>query len=317
MSRFVLPDAVAARARAMGPEGVRWIERLDETVAALENQWKISAGEPMTGGTHALVVPARGEDGAAYILKVDVPDLSEEEYMNEMRTLLLADGNGYVKLYRLDAARRASLMERLGPRLKALDFPVNEQIGIICRALNQSWSIPADGAQLSRGADSIGWFCTFIPGAWEKAGRPCSGTVVRRAMEWLTDRENHMDPSRWVLVHGDAHNNNTLQCLDDPSRFKLIDPDGVYYEREYDLGVLMREWPEVYDEDPVARGMERAQLLSRLTGAEVRGVLAWGYLQMVSTSLVLIDIGQRPLAEKMLGIAEAWAQGFPHPLEKQ
>jgi len=267
-------------------------------------------GEAMSGGTHAFVAPAEGADGTKYILKIDVPDMSESEYMNEMRTLQIADGNGYVRLFRMDASRRAALLERLGTRLKTLDLPVNEQIAIICGALKQSWSVKTDGKGLSDGGGSVAWFRSFIPEAWERLGRPCPRKVVDRAMDWLDDREANLNPSEWALVHGDAHNNNTLQCIDNPNEFRLIDPDGIFYEREYDLGVLMREWPGEYASDPVGAAIARAEMMCRLTGADARGTLAWGYLQTVSTSLVLIEIGQRELAEEMLGIAEVWANGI-------
>ena len=53
-----------------------------------------------------------------------------------------------------------------------------------------------------------------------------------------------MNPAEFVLVHGDAHGNNTLQDLSEENAFKLVDPDGIFYEKAYDLGVLMREWTE-------------------------------------------------------------------------
>lgn len=260
----------------------------------------------MSGGTHAFVAPALGADGVKYVLKVDVPDMSPEEYLNELRTLRLADGEGYVRLHAFDAERRASLLERLGSRLKTLDLPVERQMEIICDALVRSWKIPARDAGLTNGADGIGWFVSFIPETWESVGRPCPRKVIDRALGYLEQRRAQANPSGFVLVHGDAHNNNTLQCLNDPNTFKLIDPDGLFYEPAYDLGVLMREWPEEYAEKPVQKADERAEFLSRLTGVEKEPILQWGFIQTVSTALVLLQINQRDLAETMLKIADAW-----------
>jgi streptomycin 6-kinase len=47
------------------------------------------------------------------------------------------------------------------------------------------------------------------------------------------------DDERAVLVHGDVHEWNALQAPG--GGFKLVDPDGLVAEPEYDLGVLMRE----------------------------------------------------------------------------
>jgi streptomycin 6-kinase len=130
--------------------------------------------------------------------------------------------------------------------------------------------------------------------------------VIGRAIEYLNAREAKLDPSGYVLVHGDVHNNNALQSLFDPSQFKLIDPDGIFYEPGYDLGVLMREWPEEYTPNPLEKGRERSRLLSELTGVAEAEIWAWGYLQMTATALILHQIGQIDLAETMLRIAEAW-----------
>lgn len=49
------------------------------------------------------------------------------------------------------------------------------------------------------------------------------------------------DDERAVPVHGDVHQWNALQAR---SGFKLIDPDGLLAEAEYDMGVLMHEGPD-------------------------------------------------------------------------
>jgi streptomycin 6-kinase len=45
-------------------------------------------------------------------------------------------------------------------------------------------------------------------------------------------------------VHGDVHQWNALEAPADVEQgFKLVDPDGLLAEAEYDLGVIMREDP--------------------------------------------------------------------------
>lgn len=122
----------------------------------------------------------------------------------------------------------------------------------------------------------------------------------------MQSREEAMKPSEFVLLHGDAHGGNTLITLagDD---YQLIDPDGIFYEKEYDLGVLMREWVEEYTQNPVEEGKRRCEYLHRLTGVPQRGIWEWGYLQTVSTAFVLLQIGQEETGQKMLRVAESWS----------
>jgi len=300
--------AVAARARSLGAEGERWLNSLPEIIAELESEWRITIGDAMSGGTHAFAAPAEGENGERYAVKIDIPDVSENDYLNEIRLLQIADGEGYVRIHKVNPSRRAVLMERLGERLKEKYYPVRKQIEILCDALRRTWRIPVTSPQLSTGADSVAWFRGFVSETWETLGKPCSEKVIRRAMEYLNDRERNLDPAGYVLVHGDVHNNNALESLTEPGRFKLIDPDGIFYEPGYDLGVLMREWPEEYRENPIEAGRARCELLHALTGADKASIWQWGFLQMVSTGFVLLQIGQSELAREMLDIAEQWAE---------
>jgi aminoglycoside phosphotransferase (APT) family kinase protein len=57
------------------------------------------------------------------------------------------------------------------------------------------------------------------------------------------------DDERAVLVHGDVHEWNALQAPG--GGLRLVDPDGLVAEPEYDLGVMMREDPvELMHGDP-------------------------------------------------------------------
>ena len=52
-----------------------------------------------------------------YVLKIEIPDLSEEEYLYGIRALQIAGGNGYAKLFAFDKEKRACLIEKLGEPL--------------------------------------------------------------------------------------------------------------------------------------------------------------------------------------------------------
>lgn len=301
-----VPPKVAGRAIAAGEIGRKWLENLDALVDSLEQQWHIRVGNAMSGGSRAFVANAEGEDGAQYVLKVELPDNPEEEYLYGIHALQIADGHGYGKLYACDVEKRACLLERLGGTLNGSGIPAERQMEIICEALTDTWQMPVDGAKLNPG--SVDWFRDFIDSMWEELQHPCSRRVIDQAMRCLDSRSAHLRPEEFVLLHGDAHNNNTLRVLSGEEKFKLIDPEGLFYEKAYDLGVLMREWPDEYMADPMRKGRERSELLSRLTGVDAQGIWDWGFVQMVSTSMVLLQIGEKPLAQQMLGIAEMWCQ---------
>jgi streptomycin 6-kinase len=103
------------------------------------------------------------------------------------------------------------------------------------------------------------------------------------------------------LVHGDVHQLNALESDDG---FKLVDPDGLLAEAEYDLGILMRGDPvELLAGNP----FDRALWLAGRTGLEPIPIWEWGVVERLSTALLCTQIGLQPLGHETLRAAEAVA----------
>lgn len=88
---------------------------------------------------------------------------------------------------------------------------------------------------------------------------------------------------------------------------KLIDADGLFYEKAYDLGVLMREWRSEYAQNPLEEGIRRCEYLHRLTGAKKQAIWEWGFLQCIATALTAWTILPDD-AQRLLQIAQEWAK---------
>lgn len=309
---LVLPDAVQGKAAALGAAGRRWLRDLPDLIDGLAAEWELRVGETLAGGSAAYVAAVTTAAGDAAILKLQLPGYDSIE--TEIRVLRLAGGRGYVRLLRADAARRALLLERLGPRLSELGLPVERQLAIICAALARAWVGGDEAATFPTGAWKARWLRAFIEELWQALDRPCSEAVIERALAFGLVRESAFDPERAVLVHGDAHGGNTLapygveRPADDA--FKLVDPDGLYAERAYDLAMSMRDWSEeLLAGDALRLGRERCATLSRLTGEDPVAIWQWGFVERVSTGLLLIQTGGEAEGRAMLRVAEAWARG--------
>lgn len=308
VKKRMIPPLVISRAKSAGAVGEAWLASLDNMISELEKEWHISVGEALSGGIHAFAAHADGENGEKYVLKIDMPENLGGEFLREISALKMAGGTGYAKLYAYDPKRKACLLERLGKPVNRLAYSVEEQLEIICSTLKKTWEIPVVGVELSNGKESVEWFRNFIGEMWGKLDHPCSEKVIDRAFSCLQSRENVINPSEFVLIHGDAHGGNTLKTLSDDG-YKLIDPDGIFYEKAFDLGVLMREWREEYRSNPVQKGLERCKYLSKLTGVEEKAIFEWGFLQCVSTGMVFWNIN-RNVGKELLDIAESWC-AFP------
>ncbi|WP_427895785.1 aminoglycoside phosphotransferase family protein [Kribbella sp. GL6] len=292
-----VPEAVLSKVRAAGVEG--WLERLPEVVSGLEDEWAITVGRPYSGGSEAFVAEATRADGTSAILKVLIPGLGDAA-SHEATVLRIVDGEGCPALYRYDAERGALLMERLGRPMFELGLPLSRRLELLCDTAARIWR-PAPDSGLPTGAEKARWLADFIVRLWEELDHPCSEKVVEHALTSARRRELAHRDEKAVLVHGDVHQ---LNALESDGGFKLVDPDGLLAEAEYDLGVLMRGDPvELLAGDP----LERARRLAARTGLDPVATWEWGVIERVSTGLLCTQIDMQPLARDTLMAAEAVA----------
>lgn len=303
MRTFEIPEAVRRRAAAAGAPGVQWLASLPAVAEGLVVRWNLSLGGVLAGGTEALVLEARMADGGSAVLKLNPP--GAETAQAELRTLLAAQGRGYALVYRHDAQAGALLLERLGDQLVESGLPLPGQLAALCAALQEAWTVPPPEG-LMNGAEKAASLAGFIQATWAELGRPCSASVMETVRAYAEQRRLAFDPGQAVLAHGDAHAWNALRASD--GRYKLVDPDGLFIEPAYDLGIPMREWSDhLLAGDPAALGRERAVVLAGLTGVPPEPIWQWGFLERVSTGLLCLRLGLDGGAE-MLAVAEAWTR---------
>lgn len=295
---FEIPPVVANKARALG--ATAWLAELPALVAGLERDWRMRVGRPFDGATEAYVAPATMADGTTAVLKLIMPR-DDAESDHEMVVLRIADGDGCVRLLHADPERRAMLLERLGPSLYDLGLPFAQRLEILTDLAGRVWR-PAADAGLPTGAEKAAWLATAITVMWEDLDRPCSERVVAHALECADRRRSAHDPARARLVHGDVHQWNALQS---PTGFALVDPDGLFADPEYDLGVIMREDPvELLADGP----RRRSEWLAARTGTDETAIWEWGVVERVSTGLLATRIGLQPVGAQMLRAAEVVAE---------
>jgi streptomycin 6-kinase len=284
------------RSKALAVNQARWLEELPALVAGLERDWSIVVGRPYDDATEAFVAQAACDDGTPAVLKLLVPR-SGDAVNNEITFLRIANGEGCVRLLREDAGRGALLLERLGRSLYELALPIRRRHQILCATAARVWR-PASGCGLPTGAEKGRWLVDFITSTWEDLDQPCSERAVDQALASAARRIRAHDDDRAVLVHGDVHQWNTLEA---GAGFKLVDPDGLLAEAEYDMGIVMREDPlGLLDGDP----HERARWLAAHTGLDADAIWEWGVVERVSTGLLCSKIGLQPVGREMLAVAD-------------
>ncbi len=287
-----VPELVRNKALSVGAE--TWLAGLPALLADLEDEWGIDVGPPFSDGTEAYVAAATLADGTPAVLKLCIPrDLDAAR--REITVLRLADGAGCAALLRHDLRREAMLLERLGPSMADLGLPLAARIPRLVAAARGIWR-PVPGVDLPTGADKAAWLERFVTTSWEELDHPCSAAAVDHALAAAASRAAAHDDERAVLVHGDVHQWNALRAGDG---FKLVDPDGLRAEPEYDLGVILREDPDGPD---VLWG--RCADLAARTGLDATAIWEWGVVERVATGLVCQRIGLQPIGRRMLHAAD-------------
>jgi hypothetical protein len=69
--------------------------------------------------------------------------------------------------------------------------------------------------------------------------------------------------------------------------------------------IPMREWSsELLEGNPARLGRERSGLLGHLTGVDTRAIWEWGFVERVSTGLLVMQVGAEHVGRQMLEVAQ-------------
>jgi streptomycin 6-kinase len=248
----------------------------DGHVEAARRRWSLTVDEILTGGKQSFVARVRTGGGASAVLKV-APDIAQE-----VRVLQAASGRGYVALYEYDLALNAALLEPLGPNLLTESPTVEHSIDVLAQMLTVAWSVPAEvGVPLDKAAD----LAQVVDDLWPGFGSPAPDALRDRVLAHLTGLRTR-SPAQPVLCHGDPHEANAVKR---GATFVFVDPVGFVGSRAYDLGVVMRGWPQAVlaADRPADLVRRHAARLSAATGVDEQEIWAWAFVERVTSALYL------------------------------
>ena len=297
---IVVPERVRLRAEQSSPKTRQWLKDLPDLIAEIEQEWELSIGQPLSGGSSAYVAPVTTAFGNA-VIKIAMPRWdSPYDFQQEIDTLLRANGHGYVRVLKFDYERRALLLEQLGPSMLESKLEPKQAIQLLCKTLQQAWLVPPSADQTMNALEyKAQTLAQLITELWNKLERPCSEKIVSQALEFARRRMDAFDPKRCVVVHGDLHPANALLVCAPragaKSGYVFVDPEGFLCEPEYDLGVIMRDWNEelLAAADPLALAHEYCQLLAKESSLDEAAIWEWGFIERVSSGLYIWAYGSR------------------------
>ncbi len=295
-----LQPLTRARLRTLGAAGELWEQRLPSMLSEIADEWGLSYGRPLPGGSNSFVCRAtRGSEPV--VIKLCLPG---EELSGQVNVLRRADGRGYVRLLAADLDRRAILMEQLGPPMP-MTSSTEEQLRLTADTLQRAWQEPENFPELDPAPAKADGLIDLIAGHWARLDRPCPASVVDQALEdaeWLARRP----VTRPVVVHGDPHPHNALAVrpirAGAESGYCLVDPEGFVEDPCYDLGVVMRDVSSrvLADPHPTALVEHYAAVLARHSGYEAERIRRWAFVERVSSGLYIWSFGAERVARPFL-----------------
>ncbi|MEM7363576.1 MAG: aminoglycoside phosphotransferase family protein [Pseudomonadota bacterium] len=306
-----IPEPVRARADSLGDIGTDWLTSLPEQIDSLQREWQCRIeSTALAGGTEAVLLRCSTSDAEQAVLKLGLPGSSD--IIKESTVLKLAAGRGYAKVYAVDKAANAMMIERLGAPLTSFNFASTVEMDVICATLRDAAVPMTSNPGLTTGAEKAQWLSDFIEEMTTTYPDACHGDTIAQARDYIVQRIAAHDPKRCTLVHGDAHALNTLSTLEGYGRTlpecKFIDPDGLYAEPEYDLAIPMREYTsELIEGNTAELGLARCQRLAARTKLDADAIWQWGYIECISTGFTCLHHLQwQELGHEMLSVANAW-----------
>jgi streptomycin 6-kinase len=223
-----------------------WLERVPDLVSECVEEWGLTLGEPYVAGAAGYTVRADLRDGTPAVLKVIYPHREAE---HEAEALRVWDGDGAVRVLGYDEERWAMLLERCEPGTLLARQEPEQALNVFVALLPRLWR--KVGAPFRPLADEASWWIDYLPGEWERAGKPFERRLLDETIGRL--RELIGTQGEQVLLHQDLHGDNVLAAEREP--WLVIDPKPLLGEREFAVAPIVRD-PEL--------GHSRKDVLSRL-----------------------------------------------------
>ena len=254
-------------------EGRAWLADVPRLVRECAEDWSLRLAEPFPYAHASVALPAVDGGGREVVLKVAFPDRESE---HEGDALAAWNGQGAVRLLARDRERHALLLERCRPGTSLRDVGADTALDVVVGLLPRLWV--AAGEPFRPLADEAAWWVSYLPAAWERAGRRFERRLVDAAVRAL--EELAPTQGEHVLLHQDLHGDNVLSAEREP--WLVIDPKPLAGEREFGVAPLVRSSELGHSRRDVLRRLDR---LSSELGLDRERARLWTIGQTVAWSV--------------------------------
>jgi len=259
-----------------GEEGRAWIDRLPSILAACEERWNLTIGDPVANLSYNYVAPAVLADGTEVMLKTGLTD----EFPSQPEALRHFDGHGMVRLLAYDEHDEVMLLELLKPgrSLRTVEDD-KTAISVAANVMRKLWHPLPQKHYPFPTVEGWGKGFARLREQYDGGTGPFPPAIFDKAEKLYAELSASMTEP--VLLHGDLHQDNILSAEREP--WLAVDPKGVIGEPVFETGALLRNfWPDILSvSDPKRLMARRIDQLSVELGFDRERIYDWGFSQAV------------------------------------
>lgn len=262
----------------------KWLKRIPEILRELKIKWNLEIGEEFELSYNYVISVIR-KDGTQAVLKIYF--LENPEYMNQLTTLQIFNGEGAVKVLESDNKNFAILLERCVPgnTLSSLDDEEKETL-VFTEVLKKLWKKPSGTPKFKNISSDLVDFDWYFSN-FNKIKYPLSKDLVREAQKkfkYLIETQKDL-----YLLHSDLHHENILSS---ERGWLAIDPKGVIGEKEFEVAAFMRNPIKRAKENLLTKEIliKRLDTISDKLNLNRQRILGWAFAQTVLSVIWSIQI---------------------------
>lgn len=275
-----------------GEIGKRWLEEIPDIIKELEADWDVKILNPYNLSFNYVAL-AQQSNGNQVVLKLVFP--TDKEFKTEVDALKLYNGEGSIKLLKVDEGRNAMLLEHVKPGipLSTLGDDI-KMTSILTSLMKKVWKKPPQNHSFPNIKD---WVCGIQRyNDRFKGSGPFWQSLVDRAEELF---KGLIDSTKEeVVCHGDFHHYNVLSAQREP--WLVIDPKGIVADPAYDTAVMLQN-PEIKITKDILE--TRIYQLSEEVEIDKKRIYKWGLAHTVLSALWAIEDGSGD-GHKAIEVAE-------------
>lgn len=259
-------------------KGKKWLDDIPDLVKTYETRWGLESQQTFPDLSINYVEKVKTNDGKDAVLKIGFP--GDEVFLGEVRTLQVYDGDGAVRILKLDLENFAILLEKCipGDSLHVLNNE-EQEIQVFSDICKKLWKELPEDSSFAKLADESKYFDWYFKNI-EKCQESLPEELVIKArdkFEYLisTAKEQY-------LLHADLHHDNISKS---ERGWLSIDPKGIIGEREYEPSVFILNPYKRFKEDQSLINNnffeKRINLISQALDLEKDRVMAWTFIKQI------------------------------------